>query len=162
MGLGIRQVGQHIAKVLAREFGTLDAIMDADEARFLAVKEIGPEISASLASYFREESNRRVIAQLRELGLTITEQARPASPQSLPLNGKTFVFTGGLDHFSRDEAKLLVERLGGTVSSSVSKRTSFVVAGHEPGSKLDQAQKLGIAVLSEQGFTDLVKEGKAS
>jgi len=162
MGLGIRQVGQHIAKVLAKEFGTLDAIMEADEARFLTVKEIGPEISSSLASYFSEESNRRVIAQLREFGLKITEQARPASPESLPLAGKIFVFTGGLDRFSRDEAKILVERLGGTVASSVSKRTSFVVAGHEPGSKLDQAQKLGIAVLHEQGFADLVKEEKAS
>jgi DNA ligase (NAD+) len=162
MGLGIRQVGQHIAKVLAKEFGTLDAIMEADEARFLEVKEIGPEISSSLVSYFREKSNRRVITQLRELGMTIAEQARPASPQSLPFAGKTFVFTGGLDHFSRDEAKALVERLGGTVSSSVSKRTSFVVAGHDPGSKLDQAQKLGIAVLNEHGFSDLVKEESAS
>ncbi len=162
MGLGIRQVGQHIAKVLAKEFGTLDAIMNADEARLLEVKEIGPEISSSLAAYFKEESNRRVIAQLRELGLTITEQARPASPELLPLAGKTFVFTGGLAHFSRDEAKILVERLGGTVSSSVSKRTSFVVAGHDPGSKYDQAQKLGIAVLSEEGFSDLVKEGNVS
>ena len=162
MGLGIRQVGQHIAKVLAREFGTLDAIMEADEDRFLAVNEIGPEISSSLASYFREESNRAVIDQLRGLGVTITEQARPASPESLPLIGKTFVFTGGLDHFSRDEAKSLVENLGGAVSSSVSKRTSFVVAGHEPGSKLDQAQKLGIAVLNEDMFAELVNAGKAS
>lgn len=162
MGLGIRQVGQHIAKVLAKEFGTLDAIMESDEDRFLAVNEIGPEISSSLASYFREESNRAVIAQLRGLGVTLTEQARPASPESLPLTGKTFVFTGGLDRFSRDEAKSLVENLGGTVSSSVSKRTSFVVAGHEPGSKLDQAQKLGIAVLNEDMFAELVNAWKAS
>jgi len=157
LGLGIRQIGQHIAKVLAKEFGTLDAIMETDEARLLEVKEIGPEISSSLISYFREDSNRRAIAQLRELGLTITEQAR-LIPQSLPLSGKTFVFTGGLDRFSRDEAKALVERLGGAISSSVSKRTSFVVAGHDPGSKIDQAQKLGIAVLTEQAFSELVKE----
>lgn len=162
MGLGIRQVGQHIAKVLAREFGTLDAIMNADEARFLEVKEIGPEISSSLASYFKEESNRRVIARLRELGMTITEQARPAAPESLPFVGKSFVFTGGLARFTRDEAKSLVERLGGTVASSVSKRTTFVVAGHEPGSKLEQAQKLGIVVLNEQGFADLIEKEKPS
>lgn len=162
MGLGIRQVGQHIAKVLAKEFGTLDAVMEADEARFLEVKEIGPEISSSLASYFRESSNRQVIAQLREFGVTITEQARPVPLDLLPLAGKTFVFTGGLDHFTRDEAKSLVERLGGTVSSSVSKRTSFVVAGHDPGSKLEQAQKLAVTVLSEQGFFELVKEGRAN
>ncbi len=162
MGLGIRQVGQHIAKVLAREFGTLDAIMNVDEARFLEVKEIGPEISSSLASYFKEESNRRVIARLRELGMTITEQARPAAPESLPFAGKSFVFTGGLDRFTRDEAKSLVERLGGAVASSVSKRTTFVVAGHEPGSKLEQAQKLGIVVLNEQGFADLIEKENLS
>ncbi|ULA63235.1 MAG: DNA ligase [Nitrospira sp.] len=159
LGLGIRQVGQHIAKVLTKEFGALDAIMNADDTRFLTVKEIGPEISSSLVSYFREESNRRAIAQLRELGMTILEQAELASPESLPLAGKTFVFTGGLNRFSRDEAKALVERLGGAIGSSVSKRTSFVVAGHDPGSKLDQAQKLGIAVLSEQDFAELVGEG---
>lgn len=162
MGLGIRQVGQHIAKVLAREFGTLENIMEADEAKFQAVKEIGPEISSSLASYFGEESNRAVIAQLRELGLTIVDQHRPAVPGSLPFAGKTFVFTGGLDRFSRDEAKHLVERLGGNVSSSVSKRTSFLIAGHDPGSKLGQAQKLGIPVLYEQEFSELVKEGTPS
>ncbi|MCC6141990.1 MAG: NAD-dependent DNA ligase LigA [Nitrospira sp.] len=161
LGLGIRQVGQHIAKVLTKEFGTLDAIMNADDARLLTVKEIGPEISSSLVSYFREAANRRAIAQLRELGMAIVEQAGPAPPESLPLAGKIFVFTGGLDLFSRDDAKALVERLGGTISSSVSKRTSFVVAGHDPGSKLDQAQKLGIAVLTEEAFSELVKKETA-
>jgi DNA ligase (NAD+) len=103
-----------------------------------------------------------VIARLRELGMTITEQARPAAPESLPFAGKSFVFTGGLDRFTRDEAKSLVERLGGAVASSVSKRTTFVVAGHEPGSKLEQAQKLGIVVLNEQGFADLIEKENLS
>ena len=156
MGLGIRQVGQHIAKVLAREFGSLDAIMNADEARLLSVKEIGPEISASLVSYFREDSNRRVIDQLRSLGLVIEEQQASAPSALLPLAGKTFVFTGGLDRYSRDDAKRLVEQQGGTVTSSVSKHTSFVVAGRDPGSKLDQARKLTIRVLTEQEFAELV------
>ncbi|MGA6829173.1 NAD-dependent DNA ligase LigA [Nitrospira sp. NS4] len=156
MGLGIRQVGQHIAKVLAREFGSLDAIMNADEARLRSVKEIGPEISASLVSYFREESNRRVIDQLRSLGMVIEERQTSAPAAFLPLAGKTFVFTGGLDRYSRDDAKRLVEQQGGTVTSSVSKHTSFVVAGRDPGSKLDQAHKLTIRVLTEQEFTELV------
>ncbi len=156
MGLGIRQVGQHIAKILAKEFGTLDAIMYADEARLQAVKEIGPEISASLVSYFREDSNRRVIDQLRSLGLVIEERPVSYSTGPLPLAGKTFVFTGGLDGYSRDDAKRLVETQGGAVTSSVSKHTSYVVVGHDPGSKLDQAKKLGVTVLSEQEFTDLI------
>lgn len=157
MGLGIRQVGQHIAKVLAREFGSLDAIMNADEARLQAVKEIGPEISASLVSYFREDSNRRVIDHLRSLGLVIEERQTIAPTVPLPLAGKTFVFTGGLDRFTRDDAKQLVEKQGGSVTSSVSKQTSFVVAGRDPGSKLEQARKLAVPVLTEQEFADLVQ-----
>jgi len=157
MGLGIRQVGQHIAKVLARQFRTLDAIMAADEGRFLSVKEIGPEISASLVSFFQEESNRRVIAQLRELGLFIEPDESGAGMAVLPLAGKTFVFTGGLEKMSREEAKALVERLGAAVSSSVGKRTDYVVAGSDPGSKLDQARKLEIRILSEEEFSELVK-----
>ena len=154
MGLGIRQVGQHIAKVLSREFGTLDRIMEADEKRFQQIKEIGPEISLSLASYFGEAHNRRVIHELLEAGLAIS--AVPTQDKAAAaLTGKTFVFTGGLSGFSRDEAKRLVETLGGQVSSSVSRKTSYVVAGEDAGSKLDQARKLGVAVLSEAEFRRL-------
>lgn len=156
MGLGIRQVGRHIAKVLAREFGTLDAIMAADEERFQRIREIGPEISASLVSFFKEETNRQVIAQLLELGLSIEPDESNTSADALPLAGRIFVFTGGLDHLSREQAKALVERLGATVSSSVSKQTSYVVAGRDPGSKLDQARKLGIPIVSEEEFRKLV------
>jgi DNA ligase (NAD+) len=156
MGLGIRQVGQHIARVLAQRFGTLPQLMAATEAEFIQVHEIGPEISASLASFFREDRNRQVIARLVERGLSIAPPAQ-ATSSSHALAGKTFVFTGGLSGYSRDEAKQLVEQHGGTVSSSVSKKTSYVVAGTDPGSKLDQAQKLGVTVLSEGEFTDLVK-----
>jgi len=97
-----------------------------------------------------------VIDQLRSLGMVIEERSvsNPSAP--LPLAGKTFVFTGGLDRYSRDEAKQLVEERGGSVTSSVSKHTSFVVAGHDPGSKLDQARKLAIPILTEQEFADLV------
>jgi DNA ligase (NAD+) len=158
LGLGIRQVGQHIAKVLAREFGSLDAIMSADQDRFEAIQEIGPEISSSLVSYFREDSNRRVIDRLQKLGVSIVAAPAARHPISLPLSGKSFVFTGGLAGLSRDQAGALVERLGATVSSSVSKKTSYVVSGTEPGSKLDQARKLGVTVLDEGEFLALIKQ----
>ena len=158
MGLGIRQIGQHIAKVLAKEFGSLAAIMSADQDRFLKIREIGPEISESLVSYFGESSNRRVIAQLQELGLSIIEQPVTHETSAAPLSGKSFVFTGGMTRFSREDAKTLVERLGATASSSVSKKTSYVVAGEDPGSKLEQAQKLGVIVLDEEAFVRLIDQ----
>jgi DNA ligase (NAD+) len=158
MGLGIRQFGQHIAKVLARRFGSLANIMESDETRFQQVPEIGPEISASLASYFSEPHNRRVIQDLLDSGFRIvTTQTAVSSDASL--SGKIFVFTGGLAGLSRDEARQLVEERGGHVASSVSKRTSYVVAGEDPGSKLDQANKLGIKVLKEEEFRQLMGNG---
>ena len=162
MGLGIRQVGQHIAKVLAKEFGSLDAVMSADRDRFLEIREIGPEISESLVSYFQEGSNRRVIDQLHKLGVSIIDTPVHQSRGTLPFSGKSFVFTGGLGKLTRVEAKALVERLGATVSSSVSKRTSYVVAGEDPGSKLDQARELGVTVLNEQDFLELIEQQKRS
>lgn len=156
MGLGIRQVGQHIAKVLAREFGSLEAIMSADQDRLQRIREIGPEISASLFSYFQENSNRRVIDQLQKLGLSIQSRPTPSSPTDLPFSGRSFVFTGSLTRMTRNEAGSLVERLGGTVSSSVSRKTTYVVAGTEPGSKLNQALKLGVQVLNEEEFERLM------
>ena len=156
MGLGIRQVGQHIARVLAKQFGTLPKLMSATQEDLLQVREIGPEISASLASFFTEERNRAVITRLIERGLTIAPPSAENTAGSQSLAGKTFVFTGGLAGYSRDQAKQLVEQFGGQVSSSVSKKTSFVVAGTDPGSKLDQAQTLGVRILTETEFTALV------
>lgn len=156
MGLGIRQIGRHIAKVLAREFGSLHAIMTADRDRFQSIREIGPEISESLVSYFQEQSNRRVIDQLQQLGVSIIQPSLPQSHTPLPFSGKSFVFTGGLLSYSRDEAKALVERLGAMVLSSVSKKTTYVVAGSEAGSKLDQARKLGVRILDEDEFKNLI------
>lgn len=157
MGLGIRQVGQHIAKVLAREFGSLEAIMAADQDRFQSIKEIGPEISASLVSFFKEESNRQVIAQLMDLGLCVERVDLDERAKALPLSGQVFVFTGGLARMSREQATQYVEQSGGTVSSSVSKQTTYVVAGQDAGSKLEQARKLGIRILEEEEFMSLVK-----
>jgi DNA ligase (NAD+) len=156
MGLGIRQVGQHIAKVLAREFGSLDAMMSADQDRFQVIREVGPEISASLVSYFQESSNRQVIEQLQKLGLSIVAAPLSHHQKALPFSGKSFVFTGGLTQLTREDAKALVERLGGAVSSSVSRKTTYVVAGADAGSKLDLARKFGVQVLTEEEFKDLI------
>ena len=156
MGLGIRQVGQHIAKVLAREFGSLDEIMSADRERFQQIREIGPEISESLIAYWSEPRNREVIVQLQESGVQVAPGMATGDRKKSPLTGKTFVFTGGLNHFTRDGAQQAVEAAGARVSSSVSKKTSYLVVGQESGSKLDQARTLGVTILTEQEFAALI------
>ena len=158
MGLGIRQVGQHIAKVLAREFGSLEEIMSADRERFQQIREIGPEISESLVVYWSEPHNREVIAQLQESGVQVAPGMATGDRRKSSLAGKTFVFTGGLDHFTRDGAQQAVEAAGARVSSSVSKKTSYLVVGQDPGSKLDQARTLGVTILTEQEFAALIGE----
>jgi DNA ligase (NAD+) len=157
-GLGIRQVGQHITRVLARRFGTLDILMAADPTLLETVHEIGPEIAASVVAYFGEEHNRRVIRRMRDLGVRIEEEDRAGEVgASRPLEGKTFVFTGGLSNFTREAAERRIEQLGGRATSSVSKQTDYVVAGADAGSKLDQAKKLGVTVLDEEGFVQLLE-----
>ena len=156
-GLGIRQVGEHVARVLAKRFGTLDAVMAADRTTFETVHEIGPEIALSLESFFQESHNRTVIDRLRAGGLTLTtEQDRAGRPR--PLEGKTLVFTGTLHHLTRDDAKRRVEDLGGRVTSSVSKHTDYVVAGTDPGSKLTDAERLGVRTLTESEFQALLEQ----
>ena len=156
MGLGIRQVGQHIAKVLAREFGSLEEIMSADQERFQEIREIGPEISESLVVYWSEPRNREVIAQILESGVQVAPGMATGDRRKSPLAGKTFVFTGGLDHFTRDGAQQAVETAGARMSSSVSKKTSYLVVGRDAGSKLDQARALGVPILTEQEFAALI------
>jgi DNA ligase (NAD+) len=156
-GLGIRQVGEHVARVLAKRFGTLDAVMAADGATFETVHEIGPEIALSLESFFQEPHNRSVIHRLRTSGLTLTtEHDRAGQPR--PLEGKTLVFTGTLHELTRDEAKQRVEDLGGRVTSSVSKHTDYVVAGTDPGSKVTDAERLGVRTLTESEFRALLEQ----
>jgi DNA ligase (NAD+) len=157
MGLGIRQVGQHIARVLAERFRTLDAVMATGRDAFEQVHEIGPEIAASLESFFKEDHNRQVIERLRTLGLSV-EDFPQTSQGARPFAGKTFVFTGGLERFGRDEAKRRVEQLGGHAASSVSKQTDYVVAGADAGSKLNQAKKLGVKILTEAEFAALLEK----
>ena len=157
MGLGIRQVGQHIARVLAEHFKTLDAVMATGRDAFERVHEIGPEIAASLESFFKEDHNRQVIERLRALGLMI-ETVPETRQDARPFAGKTFVFTGGLERFGRDEAKRRVEQLGGRAAASVSKQTDYVVAGPDAGSKLNQAKKLGVKILTEAEFAALIEK----
>jgi DNA ligase (NAD+) len=156
MGLGIRQVGQHVAKVLTREFRSLEEIMSADRERFQQIREIGPEISESLVAYWSEPCNRDVIAQLQQSGMQVAPGMAIRDRRESPLTGKTFVFTGGLDRFTRDDAQRAVEGAGASVSSSLSKKTSYLVVGREPGSKLDQARTLGVTILTEPEFAALI------
>ena len=157
-GLGIRQVGEHTAKVLSRWFGSLDAIMAADRAAFERVHEIGPEIASSLQSFFQETHNREIIDRLRRLGLTIVMERGHDAGRPRSLAGKVFVFTGGLSQVSRDDAKRRVEAAGARVTSSVSKRTDYVVVGVDPGSKLDDAKRLGVPTLTESDFLTLLEQ----
>jgi DNA ligase (NAD+) len=155
--LGVRHVGETTAKDLARHFGSLDRIMEADLAQLLEVPDVGPVVAQSIRTFFDQPHNREVAEQLRAAGVQWEEHAgavADAAPK--PLAGKTFVLTGTLPSLSRDEAKDLIEAAGGKVSGSVSKKTHFVVAGAEAGSKLDKANELGIAVLDEPGLLALL------
>jgi DNA ligase (NAD+) len=146
--LGIRDVGESTAKTLARQFGSLDAVMAADEARLREVPDVGPVVAGRIAGFFAEAHNRDVIAALRLAGLQWLE-GPPQAKLAGPLVGKTVVLTGALDTLGRDEAGARLEALGAKVAGSVSKKTSLVVAGESAGSKLDKARELGIEVWDE-------------
>ena len=157
-GLGIRHVGEATAKELARHFGQFDSIMDASVEQLLQVNDVGPIVAQSLRTFFDQAHNREVVAQLRACGVTWPEgPPAPVTPQ--PFSGKTFVITGTLPSMGREDAKALIEAAGGKVAGSVSKKTSFVVAGAEAGSKLDKALELGVTVLDEAGLKELLDGG---
>ena len=143
VGLGIRQVGEATAKALAEHFGTLERIMDATPEELTEVRDVGPEVAASIRRFFAERQNRKVIERLLAAGV------RPASVKRAkgPLAGKKFVLTGGLDAMTRPEAQRRIEALGGRLLSSVSKETDFVVVGSEAGSKLAKAKALGVRLV---------------
>lgn len=155
--LGICRVGETTGKDLAKHFGALDRIMDATVEQLLQVPDVGPIVAQSIRTFFDQPHNREVVEQLRAAGITWPEgegAVDSAVPQ--PLAGQTFVLTGTLPTLSRDEAKALIEAQGGKVAGSVSKKTHFVVAGEEAGSKLDKARELGITVLDEAGLQALL------
>jgi DNA ligase (NAD+) len=158
-GLGIRHVGEATAKELARHFGQLDAIMVASEDALLQVPDVGPIVAHSIRTFFDQAHNREVVQALRDAGLSWTE-GDALAPTEMPLAGVTVVLTGTLQSMGRDEAKDQLEALGAKVSGSVSKKTSYVVAGAEAGSKLDKAQALGVPVLDDAGLAMLLKGDK--
>ncbi len=155
--LGIREVGEATAQALANHFGSLPAIMKADEAALLQVPDVGPVVVANLLAFFHEPHNREVIASLQRLGVHWPDVAAAVDlPQ--PLAGKTFVLTGTMTTMTRDEAKKKLQALGAKVTSSASKKTSYVVVGADPGSKRDKAEKLGVTQLDETAFNQLLSE----
>jgi DNA ligase (NAD+) len=160
-GLGIRHVGEATAKDLARHFGQLDGIMNATVEQLLEVNDVGPVVAQSIRTFFDQPHNREVVEQLRACGLQ-WEEGEPAAQAPKPLAGKTFVLTGTFPTLSRDQAKDLLEAAGAKVAGSVSKKTDYVVAGAEAGSKLEKAQTLGITVLDEVQMLALLGPGDAA
>jgi DNA ligase (NAD+) len=152
-GLGLRFVGERTAQLLAEEFGSMDALMAASAEELERVNEVGPRVSEAIREFFDVEKNRELIEKLREAGLTFTAEKRKKTSE---LQGMTFVLTGTLPNLSREEAKAKVEAAGGKVSGSVSKKTSYVVAGEEAGSKLDKAKELGVKVIDEAELVEML------
>ena len=152
---GIRQVGQKAAQTLAREYGTLDALMEADKERLIQTFDVGEITAENLYQWLHSEQSLHLIQRLREAGVNMNQ---PDQQVSRKLEGKTFVLTGTLSRYTRSEAGALIEQHGGKVSGSVSKKTSFVLAGEDAGSKLTKAQSLGISILDEDGFEAMLAE----
>jgi DNA ligase (NAD+) len=154
-GLGIPQVGEATAATLARAFGTVERFMDASEEELLAVRDVGPETAREIRAWTAESQNRRVVERLLAAGV------RPAAEQvdaRGPFAGKTVVLTGSMAGMAREDAKAEIERRGGKVSGSVSRKTDLVVAGEEAGSKLKKAQELGVKVVGEEEFLALLQQ----
>ncbi len=154
-GLGIRHVGEATAKELARHFGQLDRIMDASVEALSEVNDVGPVVAQSIRTFFDQPHNREVVEQLRACGVS-WEEGEPAERAPQPLSGKTFVLTGTFPTLKREDAKAMLEAAGAKVAGSVSKKTDYVVAGTEAGSKLDKAIELGVAVIDEAGMLALL------
>ncbi len=152
-GLGIRHVGQRVAQVLAQTYGSMDALSKAPYEDLEAIDEIGPRIAESIREFFGEKHNKKELCKLKQHGLVMTQEQKTGGGN---LSGKQFVLTGTLENLTRDEAKRKIVDAGGRVTSSVSAKTDYVVAGADPGSKLTKAQKLGVAILTEQEFQKLI------
>jgi DNA ligase (NAD+) len=151
--LGIRHTGEHIAKVLAERFGNISELIAATEEVLLGIRDIGPEVAASIIKFFQEPANIKVLAKLHEAGVRTQEAV---APQKAPLAGKSFVFTGTMSRMSRPEAKNIVQSLGGLVTASLTKTTDYLVAGESPGSKFDKARQAGVNIIDEENFAKLI------
>ena len=156
-GLGIRFVGAVNAEIIASHFGSMDAVMAASEAELSEIEGVGPRIAASIELFFAQKPNREMIERLKRAGVEMTAPKRDRA-RNAPLAGKTFVLTGTLPSMTRDEASAKITAAGGKVTSSVSRKTDYVVAGSEPGSKLAKAEALGIPILDEDGLLKLLEK----
>jgi len=157
--LGILHVGEEYAELLAKEFPSIDALAGADEEKLRDIPSIGPKIADSIVAFFRQEGNKNIIKKLRKAGVRLKrEKVAEIKPGELPLAGVEFVITGKLEAFARSEAEARIEALGGNASSDVTKKTNYVVVGADPGSKLAKAEKLGIKILSEAEFLELLNQ----
>jgi DNA ligase (NAD+) len=154
-GLGIRHVGEHAAELLADEFGTIDALLEATEDRLARIPGIGPVLSASIYQFCHSTQGEKIIGDLRAHGVKLKEPRKPKAARGADLSGKTFVVTGTLSRYSRDEIETLIKKRGGKATGSVSKKTSYVVAGENAGSKLEKARELGVPILNEEEFEKL-------
>ena len=152
--LGIRFVGERTGQLLATHFGLLDALREATQEQLVDVEEVGEKVAAAIVEFFGEPANQKVLEKLRRAGLNF--EAKRTAVKDARLAGKTFVLTGALERWSRDQAKALIESLGGKVIGSVSKKTGYVVVGAEPGSKLAKAKALGVETLDEKQFARLL------
>jgi DNA ligase (NAD+) len=152
--LGILHIGEETADLLASHFASIDKLAKANEEELLSVPSIGPKIAESIVAFFRQKENQHIIDKLRKAGVTLEEA--PAEPRELPLAGQEFVVTGRLEAFPRSEAEARIKELGGAVGSSVTKETTYLVVGADPGSKLDKAQSLGTKLLTEEEFLRVI------
>ena len=152
--LGISHIGERTSKILSKHFGTIDKIMQSTEDEILCIHEIGPKIAESIAKFFKDKKNIELINKLKSAGLKF-EIEKTISRENINFKNKTFVLTGTLDNYKREDAQKIIEDFGGKVSSSVSKKTDYVLAGKEAGSKLEKANELGVKILEEKEFDDL-------
>jgi DNA ligase (NAD+) len=154
MGLGIRFVGERTAELLAQEFGSMDSLISANAEELERVEEVGPRISQAILEFFAQEANQKLVQALKDAGVDMTAEKKVRADK---LAGLTFVLTGTLPTLSREEAKKRIEDAGGKTAGSVSRKTSYVLAGEEAGSKLDKAQALQVPVIDEAGLLAMLE-----
>jgi DNA ligase (NAD+) len=155
--LGIRHIGEETAELLASESRSIEELANASREKLMSIPSIGPKIADSVAAFFRQKENRNIIKRLREAGVKLEEEVK-AKPEAMPLEGMEFVLTGTLNAFPRKEAEDKIQALGGITGSSVTRKTTYLVAGADPGSKLDKARSLGTKILNEEEFLQLLKD----
>jgi len=154
--LGMRNVGEHLAAILAAHFGSIERLAEADVEELSQINEVGPIVAESISSFFKNRENQHLLKRLQQGGMVFPQAEKKSDYQ--PLAGQTFVITGTLAGYSRRQAKELLERYGARVASSVSGSTDCLIVGADPGSKLEKAQKLGIKIMDEDKFEELIRE----